>query len=167
MTGDGRPPSGPGLTVVRAGARTTVQDLGRPGYAHLGVPHSGAADPVSLRLANRLVGNPEDAAGLETTLVAENWSGPLEVRSALDGRVTNAGVERYRALDGRHLVPVEVGEAADDTIWLQVATRTSRVAIAQAARDRLSELLGQVPDQGGPAERRLLVTEAAHRIKDE
>jgi alpha,alpha-trehalase len=76
-------------------------------------------------------------AGLETTVVAENWSGPLEVRSALDGRVTNAGVERYRALDGRHLVPVEVGEAADDTIWLQVATTTSRMGIAQAARTRI------------------------------
>ena len=35
-------------------------------------------------------------AGLETTVVPENWSGRLEVRSALDGRVTNAGVERYR-----------------------------------------------------------------------
>ena len=53
-------------------------------------------------------------AGLETTVVPENWSGRLEVRSALDGRVTNAGVERYRALDGRHLAPVEAGEAGDD-----------------------------------------------------
>jgi len=55
------------LTVVHAGALTTVQDLGRPGYAHLGVPHSGAVDLPSLRLANRLVGNPQDTAGLETT----------------------------------------------------------------------------------------------------
>ncbi|MFG2645231.1 biotin-dependent carboxyltransferase family protein [Streptomyces sp. NPDC048370] len=56
------------LAVVRAGALTTVQDLGRTGYAHLGVPRSGALDPGAARLVNRLVGNPEDAAVLETTV---------------------------------------------------------------------------------------------------
>jgi trehalose/maltose hydrolase-like predicted phosphorylase len=76
-------------------------------------------------------------AGLETTVVPENWSGSLEIRSALDGRVTNAGVERYRELDGRHLVPIEVGVVGDDTVWLQVETRTSHVRIAQAARTRV------------------------------
>jgi biotin-dependent carboxylase-like uncharacterized protein len=55
------------LVVVRPGPLTTVQDLGRPGLAHLAVSRSGAADPASLRLANRLVGNPEGNAGLETT----------------------------------------------------------------------------------------------------
>ncbi|MFF3609526.1 biotin-dependent carboxyltransferase family protein [Streptomyces sp. NPDC002463] len=56
------------LAVVRAGALTTVQDLGRTGYAHLGVPRSGALDPAAVRLVNRLVGNPEDSAVLETTV---------------------------------------------------------------------------------------------------
>ena len=56
------------IEVVRAGALTTVQDEGRAGFAHLGVPRSGALDPAALRLANRLVGNPADAAGLEITL---------------------------------------------------------------------------------------------------
>jgi biotin-dependent carboxylase-like uncharacterized protein len=56
------------IEVVQPGGLTTVQDLGRPGWAHLGVPASGAADAPALRLANRLVGNPEDAAGLEATL---------------------------------------------------------------------------------------------------
>ncbi|MEV0965765.1 MULTISPECIES: biotin-dependent carboxyltransferase family protein [unclassified Streptomyces] len=60
--------TGPALLVVRAGALTTVQDLGRPGYAHLGVPRSGALAPSALRLVNRLVGNEEHAAALETTL---------------------------------------------------------------------------------------------------
>lgn len=55
------------LQVVRAGALTTVQDLGRPGRAHLGVPRSGALDEPAHRLANRLLGNPEQAATLETT----------------------------------------------------------------------------------------------------
>ncbi|MFI1971905.1 biotin-dependent carboxyltransferase family protein [Streptomyces cinnamoneus] len=56
------------LTVVRAGALTTVQDLGRPGYAHLGVPRSGALDEPAHRLANRLVGNAARCATLETTV---------------------------------------------------------------------------------------------------
>ncbi|MDJ1138443.1 biotin-dependent carboxyltransferase family protein [Streptomyces iconiensis] len=57
-----------GLEVVRAGALTTVQDLGRPGHAHLGVPRSGALDEAAHRLANRVLGNPESAATLETTV---------------------------------------------------------------------------------------------------
>lgn len=56
------------IEVIAPGPYATVQDLGRPGYAHLGVPRSGAADEPSLRLANRLVGNPEEAAGIELTL---------------------------------------------------------------------------------------------------
>ena len=55
------------IEVIAPGAYATVQDLGRPGYGHLGVPCSGAADAPSLRLANRLVGNPEGAAGVELT----------------------------------------------------------------------------------------------------
>jgi biotin-dependent carboxylase-like uncharacterized protein len=55
------------IEVITPGPYATVQDLGRPGYGHLGVPHSGAADAPSLRLANRLVGNPESAAGVELT----------------------------------------------------------------------------------------------------
>lgn len=56
------------LTVLDAGPLTTVQDLGRRGFAHLGVPRSGALDLQAARYANRLVGNPQDAAVLETTL---------------------------------------------------------------------------------------------------
>jgi biotin-dependent carboxylase-like uncharacterized protein len=56
------------IEIVRtAGGNVTIQDLGRPGYAHLGVGRSGAADRGALRLANRLVGNPPGAAGLEIT----------------------------------------------------------------------------------------------------
>jgi trehalose 6-phosphate phosphatase len=76
-------------------------------------------------------------AGLETTLVPENWSGRLEVRSALDGRVTNAGVERYHQLDGRHLRSLESGLVGEDAVWLLVETRSSHVRIAQAARTRV------------------------------
>ncbi|MCX5397815.1 biotin-dependent carboxyltransferase family protein [Streptomyces sp. NBC_00102] len=55
------------LRVVRAGALTTVQDAGRTGWAHLGVPGAGALDGPAHRLANRLVGNDPAAAVLETT----------------------------------------------------------------------------------------------------
>lgn len=52
------------------------------------------------------MGQPHLAA-LETSLTAEDWSGVLEVRSALDGRVSNDGVARYRGLSNKHLVPLE------------------------------------------------------------
>ncbi|MFJ9307686.1 5-oxoprolinase subunit C family protein [Streptomyces cyaneofuscatus] len=56
------------LRIVRAGALTTVQDAGRPGWAHLGVGRAGALDAPAARLANRLLGNPPGAALLETTV---------------------------------------------------------------------------------------------------
>jgi biotin-dependent carboxylase-like uncharacterized protein len=56
-----------GLSVHKPGPLTTVQDLGRPGYAHLGVPPSGALDVPAFDLANQLVGNPRGSAALETT----------------------------------------------------------------------------------------------------
>lgn len=56
------------LRVLEGGALATVQDLGRFGYQHLGVPQSGAMDGVALRIANRLVGNEDGAACIEITL---------------------------------------------------------------------------------------------------
>ena len=56
------------IIIDQPGPLTTIQDLGRPGLAHLGVSPSGAADRTAHRLANRLVGNPESRATLETTL---------------------------------------------------------------------------------------------------
>jgi len=56
------------VTVLATGPQALVEDLGRPGNGHLGVPPSGALDAATLRLANRLVGNAEDSAGLEVLL---------------------------------------------------------------------------------------------------
>ena len=56
------------IEVLEAGAGATVQDLGRPGYAALGVTRSGAFDPATAALANRLVGSAEDAATIEVVL---------------------------------------------------------------------------------------------------
>ncbi len=74
------------LVVVEPGLLTTVQDLGRPGYLRLGIPPSGPLDRGAFVVANRLVGNPDGAAGLELTL-----RGPgLEVRRESLVAVTGA-----------------------------------------------------------------------------
>ncbi|MFI7430271.1 biotin-dependent carboxyltransferase family protein [Micromonospora sp. NPDC049836] len=91
------------LEVLRAGALTTVQDLGRPGYAHLGVPRSGALDPAALRLANRLVGNPEAAAGLEITLTGCVLRFTRAVTVALTGAPVDVLIERRPGDTGRPL----------------------------------------------------------------
>lgn len=83
------------LAVVRAGALTTVQDQGRPGHAHLGVPRSGALDGPAAALVNRLVGNAPDAAVLETTVDGC----ALRPRSAVT--VAVAGAPCAVTVDGR------------------------------------------------------------------
>jgi len=75
-------------------------------------------------------------AALETTITAEDWSGPLEVLSALDGRIENAGVARYRDLARRHLEPLEARAAGEDAVFLRMRTLQSRLEIAMAARTR-------------------------------
>ncbi|WP_232376841.1 5-oxoprolinase subunit C family protein [Amycolatopsis aidingensis] len=83
------------LEVLETGPLATVQDLGRPGYAHIGVGTSGAADRGSLRLANRLVGNPEGAAGIEVTL------GGLTVRADRQSTIAVTGASCPVTVDGR------------------------------------------------------------------
>jgi antagonist of KipI len=74
------------LIEVRApGLLTTVQDLGREGFGPMSVSASGAADPVSLRIGNRLVGNAESAAGLEMTLIGGTFAFPERTVVALSG----------------------------------------------------------------------------------
>lgn len=73
------------LLVEDSGTLLLVQDLGRPGHAHLGVPPSGALDPAALALANRLVGNPESAAGLEVLLGGVRLRAHRSMRVALTG----------------------------------------------------------------------------------
>ena len=85
------------LTVLEPGLLTTVQDSGRPGRAALGVGRSGACDLASYRLANRLVGNTEDAPALEVT------HGGLRVRA--DGDVVVATTGARCAGSGHHNAP--------------------------------------------------------------
>jgi trehalose/maltose hydrolase-like predicted phosphorylase len=77
------------------------------------------------------------SAAIEWTLVATNWSGRVEIVSALDGRVTNRGVARYLELEGRHLDPVSPRTFGPEVIALKVQTRQSNVYIGQAARTRV------------------------------
>jgi antagonist of KipI len=86
------------IEVQAPGLLTTVQDLGREGFGPAGVSPSGAADPVALRIGNRLVGNAEGVAGLEMTLRGGTFLFPMGAVLALTGSEFGA------TLDG---VPVE------------------------------------------------------------
>jgi trehalose/maltose hydrolase-like predicted phosphorylase len=84
-------------------------------------------------------------AGIEWTLVAENWSGRVEVISALDGRVSNHGVARYQQLEGRHLDPVSPRTWGPEVIALKAETRQSNLYISQATRTRVFSGGQQLP----------------------
>lgn len=76
-------------------------------------------------------------AALSTTIVAEDWSGRIEIRSTLDGNIRNSLVERYRDLADQHLELLEKRETASDSVLLTVQTTQSRVPIALSARTTL------------------------------
>ncbi|WP_369202934.1 biotin-dependent carboxyltransferase family protein [Streptomyces sp. PU-14G] len=133
-----------GLESARPGVLTTVQDLGRAGYAHLGVPRSGALDTGAHRLANRLLGNPETAATLETTLTGcavralrpavaavtgapcpvtvdgrpAAWGQPVRVPAGavLDVGAATHGVRSYVAFDGGVDAEPVLGSRATDLL---------------------------------------------------
>lgn len=132
------------LTILDPGPLTTVQDRGRPGWAHLGVPRSGALDAAAADLANRLVGNDTAAAVLETTLggvslrvgtamtlavtgaraevavdgVARPFAEPVSVPSGATLRVgpARSGIRSYVAVAGGVDVPRVLGSRSTDTL---------------------------------------------------
>ncbi|MEW2249674.1 MULTISPECIES: 5-oxoprolinase subunit C family protein [unclassified Streptomyces] len=132
------------LVVVRAGALTTVQDRGRPGHAHLGVPRSGALDAPAAALVNRLAGNPPEAAVLETTLTGcalrprsaatvavggapcrvtvdgrpAAWGAPVRVPAGavLDVGPSVRGVRAYVAVSGGIAVDPVLGSRSTDLL---------------------------------------------------
>ncbi|MFI9025194.1 glycoside hydrolase family 65 protein [Streptomyces sp. NPDC053560] len=111
---------------------------------HLRVRVDGGPGRELRVVQKRLVhmGDPHVAA-LRTEFTAIGWSGALEIESALDGDVTNAGVNRYRDLAGSHLTRLHTGMIDPSTCWLRCRTVTSDVRIALAARTRVTV--------GGPA----------------
>lgn len=97
-----------GHIIVRdGGLATTVQDLGRPGYQSLGLPVSGALDPVSLRLANTLVGNAEG----ETALEIRSLGPTLEIEADMV-RVALAGTGTPMEIRGAEPRSVPAGQSA-------------------------------------------------------
>jgi antagonist of KipI len=127
----------PSMTVVRAGMLTTVQDLGRWGHQHLGVPVAGPMDWYSHRLANRLVGNSDHAAALEVTLVGPELTASGDVVCAI------AGASFEITVDG---VPVRgsgkfvLRRAA--TLKFHARTRGARAALAVGGGFNTQPLLG-------------------------
>ena len=89
------------IQVQAPGLLTTVQDLGREGFGPIGVSPSGAADPISLRLGNRLVGNAESAAGLEMTLLGGTFLFPQGAILALTGSDFGATLDGAAVALGR------------------------------------------------------------------
>jgi biotin-dependent carboxylase-like uncharacterized protein len=81
------------IEVRAAGLLTTVQDLGREGFGPMGVSASGAADPIALRIGNRMVGNAENAPGLEMTLVGGTFAFPERTVVALTGSDFGASID--------------------------------------------------------------------------
>lgn len=143
------------LTVRTAGLATTVQDLGRPGFAHLGVSPSGPADVRSFTLANRLVGNPEGAAALEVTL------GGLEFALSADRYVAVTGAPVPVTVDGVLAVePTRLYARAGSVVRLGRPAEGMRTYVAvsgglavpgvlgSASRDTLSGL-GPAPVRDG------------------
>jgi biotin-dependent carboxylase-like uncharacterized protein len=128
------------ILVEMPGLMTTVQDLGREGFGPMGVSASGAADPIALRIGNRLLGNREGAAALECTLVGgafrfeiDTWvaitgsdftamldDAPLEnwiVQRVQKGQVlrmpsTRSGARCYLCVSGGIMVPLVLGSAS-------------------------------------------------------
>ncbi|WP_327357578.1 biotin-dependent carboxyltransferase family protein [Streptomyces sp. NBC_01304] len=168
------------LCVVRAGALTTVQDEGRPGHALLGVPRSGALDAPASRLANRLVGNPADAATLETTLngcalrsrcavtVAVTgapcavtvdgrpaaWGAPVRVPAGARLEVGPAvrGVRSYVGVAGGIAVEPVLGSRATDLLsGLGPAPLTDGTVLPLGAETGVHARVDTAPQPGPPA----------------
>jgi biotin-dependent carboxylase-like uncharacterized protein len=143
------------IEVISPGPLTTIQDLGRPGWAHIGVPRSGAVDRESLKLANLLVGNEPGAAALETTLAGPRLRFGGGARVALSGARVDARV-------GARLVPMNTAVEVVDGEILRVGNAKSglrtyialaggicaRRVLGSAATDTLTGL-GPAPLQPG------------------
>jgi antagonist of KipI len=112
------------IEVIDGGMLTTVQDLGRLGYQRYGVPTSGALDLFSLRAANRLAGNRDDAAGLEMTLL-----GP-RLKFLVPATIALTGADLGARLDGQ-LVPR----------WQSVLVHAGAVLTFAAPRDGMRAYL--------------------------
>jgi biotin-dependent carboxylase-like uncharacterized protein len=125
------------IVVEKAGPMTTVQDLGRAGHAHLGVPGSGAADRVSFLRANRMVGNADGAAALEMTLTGARLRFERDACIALTGAPMPA---RRNGRDVAHDTVLAI--AAGDTLAIGAAARGVRTYLAVSGGIEVPAVLG-------------------------
>ena len=130
-----------GMEMIEPGALTTVQDLGRPGFQKFGVSPGGAVDTVAARVANRLVGNPDEAALLECAM-----SGPV-LEFHQPARVAWVGWA-----DGRSGRPMEI--PAGGKIDLRTRMNALRGYVAVCRRDRCATGDGQPGDRSAGGFRR-------------
>ncbi|MEW6544294.1 MAG: biotin-dependent carboxyltransferase family protein [Nitrospirota bacterium] len=122
-----REPSPARLAVVRPGWLTTVQDLGRFGFQRFGMPPAGAMDPFALRCANRLVGNPDQAAALEITV-----QGP-EIRFEEEAVIAFTGADLTPTMNGALLpawTTVMAGKGSRLTFGARRSGARSYLAVA-------------------------------------
>jgi antagonist of KipI len=125
------------LEVVEPGLQATLQDRGRSGHAHLGVPQSGGCDPWSLEVADSLHGDPSTAAVLEVTL------GGAELLVLETCTVAIAGAELGASADGRPIAPGEVHLLQEgDALRFAGGTRGARVYLSLAGGIRSTSVLG-------------------------
>jgi antagonist of KipI len=125
------------LVVVEPGLLTTVQDLGRPGYQRLGIPPSGPLDRPAFVLANRLVGNPDGAAGLELTLRGPRLEARRECLVAVTGADMGVTING-QAVPGWTAVRLRPG----DVVAFRMVTAGCRAYLAVAGGLDLPPALG-------------------------
>ena len=125
------------LTVIKAGLQTTIQSGPRTGMRHVGVATGGAADPLSLALANRLLGNAWDAPALEAALL-----GP-DLRFDVDCGFAITGAHAETTLNGTAVESHETHFAsAGDVLAIGATEQGARVYIGVAGGFMADELLG-------------------------
>jgi len=109
----------------------------KQGMLYRTVRFRDAEGRISILVERRLVSmHQPHLAALEWSITAENWSGTMTVRTALDGTVINYGVERYKVLSNQHLDPLHSDVLDEETLFLKVQTRQSELRVAQSARTR-------------------------------
>ena len=125
------------LRILKPGLQTTVQACPRAGLRHLGVPASGAADPLSLALANRLVGNALLAPGIETTLTG------VRLLFEDDGFAAITGAKAKARLNGERVkLHRTLAVAAGDELEIGPAKAGARNYLALAGGVAVDEVLG-------------------------
>jgi antagonist of KipI len=127
------------LLVLTPGSFTTVQDKGRFGFQHVGIPVSGVLDLFACRVANLLVGNPEGSAVLESTIVGPQIAVLRETDIALTGAEMDARLN-HKPIEGWKTIRVQPG----DVLTFQQVKKGCRGYLAVSGGIRVPEVMGSM-----------------------